>query len=177
MRFRKEDIQMTKSTKPMLQVQLTTLVTGLQALVGVDTFVLANKTYAKADIILAINAYLAALNAENAALAQYQTAVSTAKAAKGLAVSLRALLRAFFVNRLGKGNAQLVSLSFGPVPKTPTVATKSTAVAKAEATRTARHTLGKKQKLAIKAPVPSTIAATPSLATPQNGVTKPSATT
>ena len=166
---------MGKQAKSTLQAELTTLVTGLQALTGVDSFVLANQTYAKTDIITAINAYLNALNALNAAFTQYRAALSTAKTARTQAVSLRALLRAFFVNRYGKGSPQLVSLSFGPVPKSPTVATKATAVAKAKATRTVRHTLGKQQKKALTTTASDAAAPTPSPATPVNGAAKPAA--
>jgi hypothetical protein len=50
-----------------------------------------------------------------------------------------------------------------------TVATKSTAVAKAQATREARHTMGKNQKKAITGTVTPTTPVTTGSTTPQNG--------
>ena len=111
-------------------------------------------------------ALLAVLNAEDEASlavdstrAQLTAQVATHRSAKVTAGELRSALKVYILGTYGKKAVQMLG-DFGmSVPKGPgerTVDEKSMAVAKTLATRAARHTMGKKQKLRVTGVVPST---------------------
>jgi hypothetical protein len=111
-------------------------------------------------------ALLAVLNAEDEASlavdstrAQLDAQVVTHRTAKVTAAALRSALKVYMLGTYGKKAVQMIG-DFGmSVPKTRaarTVHEKSKAVAKTLATRAARHTMGKKQKLLVTGVVPST---------------------
>ena len=91
--------------------------------------------------------------------AQLEAQVVTHRTAKVTAAALRSALKVYILGTYGKKAVQMLG-DFGmSVPKDPgarTVNEKSKAVAKNLATRAARHTMGKKQKLSITGVVPST---------------------
>jgi hypothetical protein len=146
---------MGAKAKATLEAELRALVVGLQSLVGVDTFVLAGKTYSKTDLITAINTFLAISDAVVVALTQYRAAVATLRAARTGIRQLRSLLRGFLESRFGKGSPELAKYGFGSSPKTPTVEEKASALEKSKATREARHTMGPRQKKAVKGTPPN----------------------
>jgi hypothetical protein len=80
-------------------------------------------------------------------------------------------LKGWVNSQFGVGSTQAIAFGF-PAPKKPvrSPAAKVKAVAQGKATRTARHTMGPKAKLAIKGTVPTTepggSPATESTATP-----------
>ena len=91
--------------------------------------------------------------------AQLEAQVVTHRTAKVTAAALRSALKVYILGTYGKKAVQMLG-DFGmSVPKAlgaRTVDEKSKAVAKNLATRAARHTMGKKQKLSITGVVPST---------------------
>ena len=118
------------------------------------------------------------LNAENVAAkavdssrAQYLDDVVTHRTAGVAAQNLRARLKAYILVSYGKKAVKVLG-DFGMSAPKPTnnksAATKAKAVEQSLATREARHTMGKTQKLAIKGVVPSTATAaeTPSSSAP-----------
>jgi hypothetical protein len=121
---------------------------------------------------------LAVLNAENDASSevdstrvQLEDQVATHRAAKAKAKALRSALKVYILGTYGKQAVQVLG-DFGmSVPKPTgklTPKAKVQAVAQGQATREARHTMGKNQKALIKGVVPSTAttAATPSSSAP-----------
>jgi hypothetical protein len=132
------------------------LITGINTLLpGVDPFVIASATMSRADLLAKLQGRLDAANATKAALLAHRQAVEAERASDAVVRPLRAQLKVYLQGRFGKTNTQLQSFGFTP-NKVPlkTVLAKATGVAKAAATRVARHTLGKKQKAAIHGAVP-----------------------
>ncbi len=103
--------------------------------------------------------------------AQLGAQVVTHRSAKVTAAALRSALKVYILGTYGKKAVQMLG-DFGmSAPKAPgarTVDEKSKAVAKNLATRAARHTMGKKQKLSITGVVSptATTAETPSSSAP-----------
>lgn len=100
--------------------------------------------------------YAAAYQAVDDAEEKYKIALAARDAIEEQAVTRRKQIRAAVKGVLGSANPAL--LKFGMTPDKPrhalSAAEVTEMVAKAKATRLARHTMGKKQKLAIKGQVP-----------------------
>jgi hypothetical protein len=97
-----------------------------------------------------LQAEIDAITAANAAKAVAKQQVANATAARGSAHAFRKGLKAYILANYGASAITMLE-DFGltkPASKVK-VATKATAVVKAKATRTARHTMGSKQKQAI----------------------------
>jgi hypothetical protein len=107
-------------------------------------------------------------NAVDTAEASLKQVPAKQKAARKTANATRLALKTYIVGTAGAGAVQMLE-DFGfPAPKPKgkkTVAAKATAIAKSAATCTARHTMGKRQRAAIKATVaPATAPAAPATA-------------
>ena len=92
------------------------------------------------------------------ARAKVRELMGSTRNARAQARALRKALRTYLLASKGPGAAQLLA-EFGFVLKaksTPTVATKAQAKVKTQATRAARHTMGSRQKQAIKGQAPET---------------------
>jgi hypothetical protein len=144
----------------------------------------ANKHFANATqvTIAGQSLTLAQIVEKLQALVDLRTAVDAAKAStqaklaaeQAQAPSLRTFMGAFVMSvKAAHHNSPDVLADFGIHPKSPTtqtVETKTAAVAKRASTRAARHTVGSKQRLAIKGDVTGVtltpIVATPPAATP-----------
>jgi hypothetical protein len=150
-------------TKLALSAQCTALVQGVNSLPD-PTLTLDGKTYSKAAVVAPLNACVAAIAATATAHTAWTQSVQNERDAVAAARAMIAALKPYLRVRLGKNNPALQS-EFGvpPAKKTQkTVAVKSTAIAKAKATRVARHTMGPKQKTSVKgAPAPATTATPP----------------
>src|SRR5258708_31104723 len=127
------------------------------------SIVLAGATYKTADVITVVQGLVNSAQKVTTLRAAWPASIVSHRDArakqKALMSGLRAAIRAAF------GGSLDVLADFGPTPrKTPPVSTpeeKAQAVATAKATRAARHTMGKKQKAAIKGtPVASALDAT-----------------
>jgi hypothetical protein len=159
----------SKSNKLTVLSTCTALVQGVNSLTDA-TFTLDGQTYMKAAVLAPLNACTAAIAATATAHSSWTAAVQAERTAVAAATAMIAVLKPYLKVRLGKSNPTLKS-QFGVAPakaaKKP-VAVKSAAIAKAKATRTARHTMGTKQRASIKgtvaapaAPAPETPPATP----------------
>jgi hypothetical protein len=163
--------------KAGVAAELQALINGINTLLAsVDPFILGNETIARADLLAKFQSLLNAANATKAAQTAYHNAVQSERSLTAEVAPLRAQMKLFLLSRFGKTSTQLQSFGFTPnkVPNKP-VASKSTQVAKALATRKARGTLGKKQKSTIHGTVPAAPAPTPPVATTTTST--PSATT
>jgi hypothetical protein len=116
-----------------------------------------------------------ATNALDAAEAQAKQRRATQRAARKKASATRRDLKAYILGNYGPTAVQMLD-DFGftaPKPRgVRKVATKAQAVAQAEATRKARHTMGKKQRAKVKGKVPAADTTT-TPATPATTATTP----
>jgi hypothetical protein len=172
----------TKSTsKAAVLAQLQMLVSGLQKQFPNGNFTLGNTAFTTATLVVALKSLIEAIDAVTTAQASAKVAVAALRATKAqvgpIVLALRRNLLATF------GNAADILALFGLEPrKAPaplTVEEKAAAKAKAEATRKARGTTSKKQKLAVTGNVTG-ITVTPIIApvtAPQNAEPTPAAVT
>jgi hypothetical protein len=131
-----------------------------------------SQPYKAADVAKVLQARIAAQKAVIAAEGTLHGAVAAARtqlaSSRALIKAVKQALRIMFSDDV----TTLAALGLEPNKEpAPTVATKAAAQVKAKATRTARGTKGKKQKLAITAPEATPAVATP--VAPASPVTKP----
>jgi hypothetical protein len=126
------------------------------------SIVFAGATLKPIDVAAKLQALIAQHNAVNSAAAAWHSQVTTERNA---ALQMRPLLGLIKQMLEGAYSSQLdVLADFGLAPRKKAVVspqTRAAAAVKAQATRAARGTTGKKQKAAITAPVVVTPAATP----------------
>jgi hypothetical protein len=137
-------------TKLSLSAQCDALVQGVTSLAD-PTLTLDGKPYTKDAVLAPLRACVTAIAATSAAHSAWSQAVQQEHDAIAAARAMIALLKPYLQVRLGKSNPALQS-QFGIAPAKKgekTVAVKSTAIAKAKATRAARHTMGPKQRKAV----------------------------
>jgi len=137
----------------------------------VKSITIGGTTYTPKSLTAVLDAENAASKAVDSARAQYETQVATHRAAKASANVLRLELKTYILGNYGKKAVEMLTAFGMSVPKstsTKTVGTKAKAIAQSQATREARHTMGKNQKKSIKGVVPqtATTAATPSSSAP-----------
>jgi hypothetical protein len=118
------------------------------------TLTVAGTSYTPAALKAVLQAEIDAIKALDAAMAQIKQLVAETRAARLEATATRKGLRAHVLGNYGASAVQMLG-DFGmAAPKSTgkkTAQVKAEAVTKAKATREARHTMGKKQRLAIKA--------------------------
>jgi hypothetical protein len=128
------------------------------------TLSLAGSNITPAVLKAVFQADIDATHALDAAEAQAKQLRAAQKAARKKANATRLQLKSYIVATAGAAAVQMLE-DFGfdapkPLGK-KTVATKAKAIAEAEATRQARHTMGKRQRAAIKGTVASAPATAP----------------
>jgi hypothetical protein len=167
----------TTRTKLHVETRDQTLVNGVLANLGdVATFMLPAGNYTRDQLVAAFQARVAASEATKANRNAWLAAVQAERQAEQGIAPLRKSMKQFVASRYGADNAKMAEFGFTPAktPKT-TVQTKAAAIQKSEATRAARHTMGKKQKLSIHgepAPAPASPTAPPPGSTAPVGATK-----
>ncbi len=156
--------------KTTIEAEYKTLINGINTeLAGVDSFVINGITYSRADLLAQLQSRITASEATKTARTALHNAVNSEQDLQQQMLLVRAGMRAYLVSRFGKGSGKLQLFGFAQTKTTQkTAQSKAAAVAKAKATRTARGTLGKKQKSGIKGVVP--VQATPA----SSGPTAPS---
>jgi hypothetical protein len=137
----------------------TALALDQKAITGVDkyfatasTLSIAGTSYTPTALKAVFQADIDATHALDAGRAQVKQQVAVAQAARAKASAARAGLKAYVLGTSGAAAVTMLE-HFGmtaPKPHVLTVAAKAKSVANAEATRAARHTMGKKQKKSIK---------------------------
>jgi hypothetical protein len=152
----------TTNNRTTQQVSVQKLIDGLNKhSQTIPSLVIGGTSLTTAAIIAILQTRLETATAAQSTRATWQNAVKADKdervKARGFLLALRqALLVAF-------GGSIDALADFGLTPRKPRVVTpekKAAAAAKARATRTARHTMGKNQKAAIKGTVSPTAPAT-----------------
>jgi len=133
------------------------------------TMVLGGTPTTPNDAIATLQGSIDAIDAASASEQAFHGAVAAQHAAIAKGSGLLTDLKTLVKSQLGSSEGVLGEFGFTtPSRQTPDEATKAAAVAKRAATRAARHTLGKRQKLAVKGDVkgadatPATSAPAPS---------------
>ncbi len=153
-------------TKVNTEAQLQTLVSGILANIDSGSSLSINsETYTTADLVARLQERIAAAEKTKASKNQWHADVQSERQVEA---ALRPLVRGmqkYVESRYGDDSAKLAEFGFTPrKPRKVTARAKADAAVKAQATRKARNTVGKKQRLAITAPPP---AASPQPALPQ----------
>ncbi len=106
------------------------------------------------DAIATLQGTIDAVDAANASAHAFHGAVAAQHAAIAKGAGVLTDLKTLVKSQLGSSEGVLGDFGFtSPSRQTPDEATKAAAVAKRAATRAARHTMGKRQRLAVKGDV------------------------
>ncbi len=156
------------NNKVTLAKRALDLIAGTQKHTPNGSFTLGSAAFTAANLVQLLQGLADAIAAADTAKAGWQDALKSMNDEHAKAVPV---LRAYQSMLLATyGNAPATLADYGLVPRKgptpPSASVKATAVLKREATRTARHTMGKKQKAEIKGTVPATAPATAAPASP-----------
>jgi hypothetical protein len=140
-----------KASKAVTLAQLQALITGLQKQLPSGQFTLVSNAYTTATLVTALQGLITALTAVDAAQASAKAALVTwhAEDAKMLPIvlALKSILLAMYAN--APDTLALFGLKPRKAPAPRTAAKKAATAVKAQATREARGTIGKKKKAEI----------------------------
>jgi hypothetical protein len=115
------------------------------------TIVLGGTPTTPNDVIATLQGSIDAIDAATATEQAFHGAVAAQHAAVAKGSGILTDLKTLVKSQLGSSEGVLGDFGFtSPSRQTPDEATKAAAVAKRAATRAARHTMGKRQKLAVK---------------------------
>jgi hypothetical protein len=135
----------------LMQTRATRAIAGVQKNLSTMAAInLAGVPFTPTSLIALLQAYANLVTALLAADAQLHDTVLSERAQRKQVLSVLLALERFVSNLLGPSSTKLGDFGFSPkkVGK-ESVATKAEALKKSEATRVARHTMGKKEKLSI----------------------------
>ena len=149
---------------------------------GSAVLTLNGTSYKAKDLQKVLQAHLDAISAADALKAKWQTAVAAANAKAAAVAGLLPALRAHLISAYGGSSQTVADFGFTPKKRSTTVEAQALGVARRQATRKARGTMGKKAKLKIVGVIPpappSTPAVAPKAAAPNGaGTTAPTTTT
>lgn len=134
--------------------QLQALEAGLtdNPLPGMTQIAAGGMVSTVAELIVEVQGYAALYKAAEDAAAAYDKALQAREVAAPAALDRLQQIRAALKGAIGKRNPDLLAFGITPdqEPAPLTVEQKLARAAKAKATRAARHTMGPKQKAAIK---------------------------
>jgi hypothetical protein len=127
------------------------LIAGLQAMYQPsDVLQLSTGDQTRDELIAEFQQFVQAAEDTKASYKAWRGDVQTERAVLAEVSPKRAAIRTTMEGRFGKGSTQLMQLGFTPhKPTTKTVEAKAGAIVKGKATRTARGTKGKKEKLLV----------------------------
>ena len=139
------------------QAEYQALIDGIGALMpGVDPFLLAKRTIARADLLAQFQKRIDAAKATKAARIALSASVAAEREVDAAVKPLRSAFKTFAQGRYGKTAPELQELGFVPYRKPAKSAQKKAAgVTKAAATRKSRGTKGRQQKAATPAASPA----------------------
>jgi hypothetical protein len=142
---------------------------------GSAVLTLNGTSYKAKDLQKVLQAHLDAISAADALKAKWQTAVAAANAKAAAVAGLLPALRAHLISAYGGSSQTVADFGFTPKKKSTTVEAQALGVARRQATRKARGTMGKKQKEKIVGVVAPATA--PAADAPKPAAGTPSATT
>jgi hypothetical protein len=140
----------TNPSKPNAKDLDMTAISGIDKhLASVSSLMILGAAYTPVTLKAVFHADIDATNASEAGHTQWKQQVATQKATRTNTRAVRKALKSYLVGVFGPAAVGILG-DFGfAAPKSPgnkTVAAKAVGVAKAQATRTARHTMGKNQE-------------------------------
>jgi hypothetical protein len=163
----------TNNNKPTEQALARQTIAGVDKHFATTNVTLAGETFTPTALKGVFQDEINALDAVDASRTAWRQKVAEGKAAKKRARAVRKAFKRFILGTFGDAAVTVIEDCGFTVPKstaTRKAAVKAEAVVKAKATREVRHTMGKKQKSAIKGqPVQP---ATPPAAAPTPAPTK-----
>jgi hypothetical protein len=155
-----------KVTKATLEQRIRGLIAGTQKHPPTGSLTVGGGTYTATALVQLLQSLADALAAVDSAKASWQDALKNATDVKAKVGPVVQAYRSWVV--VTYGNAPSTLADYGVTPRKVraplTAEQKVAAAAKAKATRTARNTMGKKQKKSVKGTVPATAPATSSTA-------------
>jgi hypothetical protein len=145
----------SKQNKATALARVQALSAGIQKHFPNGSFTLGNATYTTASLVQTFKGLADALSAVDAAQASARDAVQALRVAEAKVAPLERDLRAYLRVTYSTAAAQLADFGLPPTPARKPLASEKrlTATAKMRATRAARGTTSKKQKLAVKGDV------------------------
>jgi hypothetical protein len=157
----------TTETKAGTLAQLQGLIAGLQSQLPNESFTLGNTVFTTTSLVQLLQELIVAIQSVNTAQASARVAVSNMRATKAKVGPVIRDLTSTLVTRFGNASDILALFDMEPrkVPTPRTAETLAAAKAKAKATREARGTTSKKQKLTVKGNVAG-VTVTPNLVGP-----------
>ena len=141
----------TSRSKATALAQLQALITGLQKQFPNGQFTLGNIVFTTATLVQAFQSLIDAINAVNTAQANAKVTVSALRATVAKVGPVSLALKRNLLNTFGDATDILALFGLEPkkAPAPRTAKVLAVAAAKAEATRKARGTTSKKQKLTV----------------------------
>ena len=141
----------SSTTKAATLAQLQALITGLQLRFPNGQFTLGNTAFTTATLVQALQSLIAAINAVNTAQASAKVALAALKETVAKVGPIVLALKRNLLSMFGSATDTLALFGLEPrkAPKPRTSEENAAAAAKAKATRKARGTTSKKQKLTV----------------------------
>jgi hypothetical protein len=147
---------MARRTKVENDAEALDIIHGLSTkLSHVDVITLGGVDYNRTDLIVLFRGVLEAERGTAVAKGKWMQAVANERKVRAKVAPIRNLLRSHLESTYGKGSAVAAAHGFrAKERKKPSVKTRVEAIAKRKATREARGTMGKRQRLKIKGTLP-----------------------
>jgi hypothetical protein len=146
------------NSKLTLSATLQQLVAATQEYLNKRTLVLHGKAVPSASVVTAFQSQIAALQASDKAHDAWMQSVAERRAAYTATVApLIAALKTYVIGAFGPTSEQARAFGFQPKARTSSPVAKVIGAEKLRATRKARNTLGKKQRLDITGALPTTV--------------------
>jgi hypothetical protein len=147
-------VAITNPNKPTAKDLCSKAIQGVgKHLSGVTSLTLLGASHTPASLKAVFQADIDATNAAEAGHTQWKQQVATQKATRANTRAVGKALKSYLLGTFGPAAVGVLE-DFGfTAPKSPgkkTVAAKAESLVKAKATRTARHTMGKKQRKTVK---------------------------
>jgi hypothetical protein len=141
----------TNSSRPTVAGAETFIIDRMPALLPGATMSVSGVATTSEQVVSTFAAHRAAMTATDAAKKAYHDAVAAERELYAKARAAAAALQLYIAAVCGANSPTAAALGFEPKPRAePSAAVKRDAVEKRAATRQARHTMGKRQRAAVK---------------------------
>jgi hypothetical protein len=157
---------MIKKNKTNITALDQAIIAALGSELKATTITFGGEAHKVKDLQQQLQAEVDAAATTQSAKTAWQQAVLAEGKVVAQAALLRKALRVYLIGTYGANSATVAAFGFAPKQTTVDVATKAAAIAKRAATRTARGTMGSRQKRGIKGTVPATTSSVTEQASP-----------
>ena len=154
-----------KNNRPTIQARDAQVITGIgKHLQSLPSLQLMGSAFTPAELVKLLQSRIDSAGAVASSKANFHSTVAADRALSTRVTQVVRALRQYVLNAFGSASPVLADFGFAPPARaTRTPEQKAASAAKASATRKARHTMGPKQKKAVKGNV-SGITVTPIVA-------------